>query len=78
MIEKPGTLTRLNSLFDDGAANRSGKWRTDTEKSGYDCDHDHQSGLCRLSELQPVSSFPNEPDSAKGSPDRRGNGKKGK
>lgn len=37
----------------------------------------HQSGLCWLSELQPVSSFSNESDSAKGSPDRRGNGKKG-
>lgn len=77
MIEKPGTLTRLNSLFDDGAVTDLVNGEQ-IRRNRYHCDHDHQSGLCWLSELQPVSSFPNESDSAKGSPDRRRNGKKGK
>ena len=77
MIEKPGTLTRLNSLFDDGAVtdlvngeqirrNPDTIVIMTTNLDYVGCQNFNQSVLS-----------PNESDSAKGSPDRRGNGKKG-
>ena len=41
MIEKPGTLTRLNSLFDDGAVTDLINGEKNTTKSEYHYHYDH-------------------------------------